>query len=98
MNYAIRKRAPDTRKHTCGFATPDNMVTVAECTVYTAPQFLNLIVHGYIVEETDLDVGHYPEEEYALFGGRKLDLIRLGLIAPPKLSERASEKAFSMDF
>ncbi len=80
MNYAIRKRRPDHRKHTCGFKTPDGVVVVEELTLYNADRFIKVLYHGYIVEETMLDPGVYREEQYALFGGDALDLVKLGLV------------------
>lgn len=97
MNYAIRKPYPDGRKHTCGFATPDYSVQVAELTLYNAQQFLNLMVHGYIVEETEMDAGSYTEKEYSFFGGKALDQVALGLKPPRPVDERMRRAALSME-
>lgn len=84
MNYSVRKRAPDDRKNTCGFSTPDYHVNVIELTLYNASSFINLLYYGYIVEETDMGVGIWTEEEYDLFGGEPLDYVKLGLINRPR--------------
>ena len=82
MNYAIRKRRPDNRRNTCGFETPDGFVNVIELTLYDATNLINLLYHGYIVEETEICVGIHPEHEYELFGGTPLNYIKLGLVNP----------------
>lgn len=64
MNYSIRKKKPDCRHNTCGFALEDGCVLVVEYGRAIAPRLENIEAFGYLVDQTNVAPGAYTEEEF----------------------------------
>lgn len=71
MNFAIRKRAPDSRHNTCGYALEDGQVIVVEYNPKEAEKLKVVEAHGYETIETKAEAGEYSEAEFARLHAEK---------------------------